>query len=50
MAMFRSGSVRLIVESRIFWLKFMFELIDIPILEKRVCQETDDVRVDCVKA
>jgi hypothetical protein len=36
------------VESRIFWFRFIVELRLMPMLEKVVLQLTDDVRVDCV--
>ena len=43
-----SGSVRAMVVSRMFWLRFTVELSVMPMLEKVVLQLTEDVRVLCV--
>ena len=48
MLMFRSGSVRAMVESRMFWLILVVRPRLMPMLEKLVLHDTELVRVDCV--
>ena len=47
--MSRLGNDRLMVESRMFWLRFIVDDNDMPMLEKLVEYDTEDVRVDCVR-
>ena len=46
--MLRSGSVMLMVESRMFCDRLAVLLSERPMLENVVLHETDDVLVDCV--
>ena len=46
----RSGRVKAMVESRIFCATLAVALRLMPMLEKFVLQETDEVLVDCVRA
>ena len=48
--MVRSGSVRAMLESRMFWFRLNDELMSIFRLENLVLHDTDDVLVDCVSA
>ena len=47
MEMLRSGNVIEIVESRMFWLRFIVVLSVMPMLENVLLIDTDDVRVVC---